>query len=87
MSHTNGYSSTAAFLGTRPNISESHSEISARVPSCIARRHRAAVLGVEHPDVWATRQVLAELLQTLGRWARYGPDCLARPGLAQLRHS
>ena len=27
----------AAFLGTRPNISESHSEISARVPSCIAR--------------------------------------------------
>ena len=27
---------TAAFLGTRPNISESHSEISTRVPFCIA---------------------------------------------------
>ena len=26
---------TAAFLGTRPNISESHSEISSRVPFCI----------------------------------------------------
>ena len=25
-----------AFLGTRPNISESHSEISTRVPFCIA---------------------------------------------------
>ena len=25
----------AAFLGTRPNISESHSEISTRVPFCI----------------------------------------------------
>ena len=25
----------AAFVGTRPNISESHSEISARVPFCI----------------------------------------------------
>ena len=26
----------AAFLGTRPNISESHSEMIARVPFCIA---------------------------------------------------
>ena len=26
----------AAFLGTRPNMSESHSEISTRVPFCIA---------------------------------------------------
>ena len=26
----------AAFLGTRPNISESHSEIRTRVPFCIA---------------------------------------------------
>ena len=26
----------AALLGTRPNISESHSEISTRVPFCIA---------------------------------------------------
>ena len=29
----------AAFLGTRPNISESHSEISTRVPFCIAAGH------------------------------------------------
>ena len=35
-SNTKGYSSTAAFLGTRPSISESHSEISTRVPFCIA---------------------------------------------------
>ena len=28
--------SGAAFLGTRPNVSESHSEISTRVPFCIA---------------------------------------------------
>ena len=36
--NTKGYSSAypAAFLGTRPNISESHSEISTRVPFCIA---------------------------------------------------
>ena len=32
----------AAFLGTRPNISESHSEISTRVPFCIARRPATA---------------------------------------------
>ena len=30
---------TAAFLSTRPNISESHSEISTRVPFCIAAGH------------------------------------------------
>ena len=36
--NTKGYSSTylAAFLGTRPNISEPHSEIRTRVPLCIA---------------------------------------------------
>ena len=33
-SNTKGYS--RRFLGTRPNISESHSEISTRVPFCIA---------------------------------------------------
>ena len=37
----------AAFLGTRPNISESHSEISTRVPFCIAagERRRSGVFG------------------------------------------
>ena len=29
----------AAFLGTRPNMSESHSEISTRVPFCIQSGH------------------------------------------------
>ena len=32
----------AAFLGTRPNISESHSKISTRVPFCIAATDLAA---------------------------------------------
>jgi len=34
----------APFLGTRPNISESHSEISTRVPFCIARTGHQAVM-------------------------------------------
>ena len=39
--NTKGYSS-AAFLGTRPNISESHSETSTRVPFCIGARRGAS---------------------------------------------
>ena len=35
----------AAFLGTRPNISESHSEISTRVPLCIKLLSRPALTG------------------------------------------
>ena len=35
-----GYTKTAPFLGTRPNNSESHSEIS-RVPFCIAVPHQS----------------------------------------------
>ena len=45
-----------AFLGTRPNISESHSEISTRVPFCITQgpgTHRAS-LWVDGGAVMAT---------------------------------
>ena len=40
------------FLGTRPNISESHSEISTRVPVCIAAG--AGRGGAQHAEVLAT---------------------------------
>ena len=39
--NTKGYSSTAPLLGTRPNISESHSEMTTQVPLCIVAGHVA----------------------------------------------
>ena len=37
----------APFLGTRPNISESHSEISIRVPFCIVQEEGGRAIEAE----------------------------------------
>ena len=42
------------FLGTRPNISESHSEISTRVPFCIAGAGRQASASGHYERQWIT---------------------------------
>ena len=48
----------AASLGTRPNISESHSEISTRVPFCIAAGQCYRSLGCPPTAAWSQRSTL-----------------------------
>ena len=76
----------AAFLGTLPNISESHSEISTRVPFCITHRaehgHRGALRPDQHLPCAHTMtmpcsfscSLLRSLWSTAGLVPRSGPS-------------
>ena len=80
--NTKGYSSTAASLGTRPNISESHSEISTRVPFCIAG---SLTFSCKRAADWTTRFFFVELIAngiTKGedRQLTWGETCVAGLG-------
>ena len=84
--NTIGYSSTAAFLGTRMNMSISHSEISTRVPFCITRTRTeqaqvvvvvevaAAVVVVERPAAVVGREPDVAVDLVILREGRFGAN-------------
>ena len=55
--------SAAAFLGTHPNISESHSEISTRVPFCIVRAAQTCMRGTKSASRCDTPLILVKSME------------------------